>query len=232
MAFKRKKISSAKTVGTKLRQARLKQEISLEKAEEETKVRIKYLKAIEADNWQEFPSRIYILGYVRRYADFLGFGSAEILEEFKADFGQFHTSFNSKKEDKSFFNRLIITPRLIIGILIFLIISFTVGYIIVSAEKLSRPPTIEIISPKEQTVSDKDIVISGKTLETAIVEINGQLVSVDDQGNFLQKVTLMTGLNIFEIKSKSRIGKEQIKTLNVLYSTSLSTPTATISPVQ
>jgi uncharacterized membrane protein len=98
-----------------------------------------------------------------------------------------------------------------------IIVGGMVAYVVISANNLSRPPMIEISSPKELTVNQKEIVIEGKTSKTAIVEINNQMIPVDDQGNFSQKTALTEGINQFEIKAKSRLGKEQTKTLEILY---------------
>lgn len=227
MAFKRKTIKTQQTVGSKLKSARRKMELSLEQAEEATKVRIKYLKAIEADNWSEFPSRIYVYGFVKRYADFLELDSEKVLEEFKAEFGQNKVSFISKSTG-SIFDKLIITPKLIIWSLVILVLGFLIGFVVVSTQQISKPPEIEILSPKDDVLKVKDIVIEGKTLDTAVVEINGQLVNVDDKGYFQQKTVLNEGVNIFEIKSKSRVGKQQIRTLKILFSPNAPTTTPTV----
>lgn len=225
MAFKRKTIKSQQTVGSRLKAARRKMELSLEQAEEATKVRIKYLKAIEADNWSEFPSRIYVYGFVKRYADFLEMDSSKVLEEFKTEFGQNKISFISKSTNSAR-SKLIITPKLIIWTSVIIVVGFLIGFIVVSTQKISKPPEIEILSPKDDVLNVKDIVIEGKTLDTAVVEINGQLVNVDDKGYFQQKTALSEGVNIFEIKSKSRVGKEQTKTLKILFSPVAATATA------
>jgi len=226
MAFKRKTIKSQQTVGSRLKTARKKLELTLEQAEEATKVRIKYLKAIEADNWSEFPSRIYVYGFVKRYADFLELDSEKVLEEFKSEFGQNKVSFISKGTN-SFFDKIVVTPKFLIWTAVILVVGFLIGFIIVSTQQISKPPEIEIISPKEDVINVKDIVIEGKTLDTAVVEINGQLVNVDDKGYFQQKTALTEGINIFDIKSKSRVGKEQTKTIKILFSPTA--PTATVT---
>lgn len=216
MSFKTKKITSARTVGARLRLARKRKEISLEDAEEATKVRAKYLEAIEKDNWSEFPSRIYVLGFVRRYAEFLDLNSEKILEEFKTEFGRAKT-MTRKNNHISYLPKFSITSKMAISAIVILLIAGAITYIAVSIGRFSRPPSIEINSPKEQVVTDKSLLIDGKTQSTAIVEINNQLVGIDDSGNFTQKVELSEGLNIFEIKSKSRLGKESTRALKVIY---------------
>jgi cytoskeletal protein RodZ len=215
LAFKRKKIQTIQTVGARLQAERRKQKLDIEDVEEATKVRSKYLKAIESGNWNEFPSKIYVYGFVKRYAEFLGLDSEKVNEDFKAEFGTNRVNIFSKKNE-GLSDRIVITPRVLIISLVVVLFVGLVSYIFISAKKVSRPPEIEILAPKEEVTSKTEISIEGKTSNTAIVEINGQLVNVDDKGYFKQKTALNEGVNIFEIKAKSRVGKEESKEIKIL----------------
>lgn len=225
MPFKTKKIVSSDTVGSRLARARKKLKLTIEQAEEKTKVRSKYLRAIESDDWKSFPSRIYVLGFVRRYSEALGLDSQEILNEFKRQFDNFTLSRELETISKRNVVKqpsVIITPKLIYTVLAVTLVVFVIGYMVYAVSKFSKPPIIEITSPKEETVAQKDIVIEGKTTPNAIIEINGQAANVEDSGLFIQKVQLEEGVNIFEIKAKSRLGKEKAKIIRVLYQPILS----------
>lgn len=217
MIFKRKKIASGTTLGGRLYSARKRKKITLEKVEYITHIRIKYLEALEKDDLNAFPSRIYALGYARRYGDFLGFEIKKIDEDFKDEFGSASTFAPKSAHSKAFLPRLLLTPRLILGIVIFLVVAGIIGYIGISISRLSQPPDIEIISPRQEAVTTQLVKIEGKTLDTAVVEINGQLVSVDDNGQFSQQVELVSGVNTFEISAKNRLGRESRETLKILY---------------
>lgn len=220
MPFKTKKIVSSDTVGSKLARARKKLKLNVEQVEEKTKVRSKYLRAIEADDWKSFPSRIYVLGFVRRYSEVLGLDSSEILSEFKQQFDNFTLSRELETISKRNIAKqpgIIITPKLIYAVLAIALVVFVIGYMVYAVRKFSTPPMIDISSPKEEAVSQKEIVIEGKTTANAIIEINGQAANVEDSGSFVQKVQLEEGVNIFEIKAKSRLGKEKAKIIRVLY---------------
>ncbi len=58
-------------IGELLRQARVDKELTLEEVSLATKIKEKYLAAIEADNWQALPSPIQQKGFTRSYAAFL-----------------------------------------------------------------------------------------------------------------------------------------------------------------
>ena len=207
-----------RTVGGRFRDARRRRELSVEQAEEATKVRAKYLKAIEADHWSDFPSMVYTLGFVRRYSDFLGLPTKEITEEFKSEFSHVEKiKLHYNKSKNKFFKKIVITPKVIISVVVSLVVVGLISYLVVSIVRFSNPPAIEITSPGSQTSQDKMISIEGTTLDTAEVAINDQNVNVDGSGHFSQQVELTAGVNFFEIKAKNRLGRESSKLIKVLY---------------
>lgn len=215
LAFKHKKIKGIETVGARLQAERKSKKLSIEDVEEATKVRGKYLMAIESGNWNEFPSRVYVYGFVKRYATFLELDSDKVLDEFRIEFGAGRANFLSKKTSTAL-DRIVITPRFLIITLVVILVVGLLSYIIISAEKISQPPEIEIIAPLQEVSTSSEILIEGKTANTAIVEINGQIVSVDNNGYFKQQTTLNEGVNLFEIDAKSRMGKEATKEIKIL----------------
>lgn len=58
--------------GEILRAARLRRRVSLAEAEQATRIRQRYLEAIEEDNYSALPAGVYSWGFVRNYAIFLG----------------------------------------------------------------------------------------------------------------------------------------------------------------
>ena len=69
------------TIGEKLRQKREENGISLEKAAQETNIRIQYLQAIEADKSEVLASPAQARGFTRLYATFLGLDALALFEE-------------------------------------------------------------------------------------------------------------------------------------------------------
>ena len=73
------------TIGQKLKQARESKLLSLEKVFEATRIRVQYLKALEADDLSSMPSPVQARGYIRNYAEFLGLDFDQLLEAMRAD---------------------------------------------------------------------------------------------------------------------------------------------------
>ncbi len=69
--------------GEKLRTAREQKGLSIETIEEETKIRKLYLEALEKEAFTLLPARVYAVGFVKSYAQFLGLDVEEISREFK-----------------------------------------------------------------------------------------------------------------------------------------------------
>ena len=70
-------------IGQRLQQIRLDKAISLQDIEEVTKVRVKYLKAIEDGNLDILPGQIYAMGFIRSYIRYLGLNEEEIMAIYK-----------------------------------------------------------------------------------------------------------------------------------------------------
>jgi len=68
---------------SKLKEARENKNISLEKASEDTRISLKFLKALEDEKYEIFPAEVYLKGFMRIYSEYLGLNSSEILEDYK-----------------------------------------------------------------------------------------------------------------------------------------------------
>lgn len=68
-------------VGNKLREARGRRKLSLQDVEEATKIRGRYLQAIEDDDWEALPSETYARAFIRTYAALVGLDGDRLAEE-------------------------------------------------------------------------------------------------------------------------------------------------------
>jgi hypothetical protein len=70
-------------IGATLRDARLRANIDIHQIEVQTKIRAKYLHALENEDWHLLPGPAYVKGFLRTYADALGLDSKLLIEEYK-----------------------------------------------------------------------------------------------------------------------------------------------------
>lgn len=216
--FIRRKISANKTLGDILKAARKKKEIDLSLAEEETKVRLKYLEALEEGRYEALPGNVYALGFLLKYADFLGLENQdELVKRFKMERGE--SPYQSRLMPKRQLHEpwFYLTPRILTIIAVALVLAVVLGYIIYSVRTFTMPPNLEISSPSSEQILKEDTVdIVGKTDAGVTLMINNQAVLLDGNGNFTQQVKLNPGLNTFEIRAINRLKKESIKQVKIL----------------
>ncbi len=70
-------------IGTTLREARMRARIDISEIEAETKIRAKYLRALENEEWDLLPGPTYVKSFLRTYADALGLDGKLLIEEYK-----------------------------------------------------------------------------------------------------------------------------------------------------
>ena len=70
------------SLGQFLKQQRERKGYSLEDAQEETKIQIKYLKALEQENFDILPGEVFTKGFIRSYADYLGLDTQEAMSKY------------------------------------------------------------------------------------------------------------------------------------------------------
>jgi len=74
-------------IGSTLRDARVRMDISLQQAEEDTKIRVKYIQAMENEDFEILPAGTYVKGFLRTYAEYLDLDYQLLLDEFNERFG-------------------------------------------------------------------------------------------------------------------------------------------------
>jgi cytoskeleton protein RodZ len=73
-------------IGNSLREARLRRHIEFSDAEHGTKIRGKYLRALEEERFELLPSHTYIKGFLRSYAEYLGLDGQLYVDEYNSRF--------------------------------------------------------------------------------------------------------------------------------------------------
>src|SRR3954471_1331715 len=69
-------------IGSSLREARTRQGLDFPELEQATKIRMKYLRALEDEQFEQLPSQTYVKGFLRAYADHLGLDGQVYVDEY------------------------------------------------------------------------------------------------------------------------------------------------------
>jgi cytoskeleton protein RodZ len=72
-------------IGPTLRDARMRREIDLAEVERRTKIRVRYLRALENEEWDVLPGGPYTRSFIRTYASFLGLDGERLADEFRLE---------------------------------------------------------------------------------------------------------------------------------------------------
>ena len=199
-----------KTVGEILKEARLAKGYTLDNIEQATKIRKKFLMAIEADDYTILPSISYAKGFVKNYGQYLNLNIPHLMAFFRRQTTEVPRSSLLPKGMANPLNSPLfrLTPSrfisLIIGVLVFsFILYFGLQY-----ARIKQPPSLILDSPKADiTVMDNRIDVMGKTDSDATVAINGVGVLIRTDGKFFDQVSLESGLNVITVVATSKFGK-------------------------
>lgn len=230
--FTRKKIRSSKSLAEKLKIARKRKEINLEEAERETKISMGYLFALEHSQYDKLPADVYVYGFLCRYAEFLGLEKEKILSQYREEKKIADSIRSIKKhpdqENKNLIKpkpsekwlktpRFFITPELVIGLCVTLLVAGLLGYIWFQVKSFAAAPPLELKNPEAEIVVSMDsITIEGETDSGANLCINDEPVAIQADGSFVQEVQLVEGVNTIEIIARNKANKETKKIIQVL----------------
>src|ERR1700712_5340713 len=73
-------------IGETLREARMRRRIDMTEVEAATKIRAKYLRALENEEWDQLPGPTFVRTFLRTYAEYLGLDPKMLVEEYKQRF--------------------------------------------------------------------------------------------------------------------------------------------------
>src|SRR5665648_1209054 len=71
-------------IGEQLREARMRRGLSIKDVEDGTKIRSKYLQALEEDDFESIPGPTFVKGFMRTYAEFLDLDADSMVYEYRS----------------------------------------------------------------------------------------------------------------------------------------------------
>jgi cytoskeletal protein RodZ len=193
--------------------ARERKGVDLYRAERDTKIRARYLAALERGDYRELPGAVYTKGFLRNYALYLGLDPDEILLQWRRERGD-------PREPQAVISvpRPIATPRkgltfspslVVFALLTVIVLSFS-GYIGVQLLRFAKPPTIAVSDPVAAVVdvdeSATTYLLRGTSTPGASVSIatpgrDPYSTSANADGKWTQSVDLRRGRNQFEVSA-------------------------------
>ena len=200
--------------------ARERKGVDLYRAERDTKIRARYLAALERGDYRELPGAVYTKGFLRNYALYLGLDPDEVLLQWRRERGapQEPAPVISVPRPIAAPRRgLTFSPSLVVFALLVALVIIFVVWLGFQLLRFSKPPTIAVTSPAVAVLEvDEDAtsyLLEGSTIpggsvtvKTADVEARA---NADSGGQWELKVDLRRGENQFRISATDpATGKE------------------------
>jgi len=217
--FTRTKVGSM-TLGERFRKIRSDRRISLSEVSRATKIRVKYLEAIEEGAYDRLPAEVYVKGFLKSYAGHLGVPEEAILKLYERErhiqknLGRVGNDSVHPSAPVRF--SVVPSPRVLAGTIGFLVAIGFFSYLYLELRSFVSEPRLVIEAPADgETVEGSEAVVSGKTDPRAEVRINGEETVVDENGTFVERITLTSGLNVISVSSMNRFGKTREREISV-----------------
>lgn len=228
--FQKKPITPKQSLGAKLAATRKKKNLSLEKAEIDTRIRAHYLEAIEEERFAQLPPA-QMKGFIRHYGDYLGIPSSEIEQDLELLplTATKRSYFSPRLIEKE--TRWLVTPRTLAVLLSIIVLVLFIGYVTYQVRQFAAPPELEITTPQnEAVVTAEQVTIEGRTEPGGLILVDTLQANVNPDGTFTYALTLRPGLNQITIQAENRIKKQTTRVLSLLYQPPAPSPEVSPSP--
>ncbi|HKF84424.1 MAG TPA: helix-turn-helix domain-containing protein [Candidatus Limnocylindrales bacterium] len=203
------------TLPERLLEAREHKGVDVYRAERDTKIRARYLQALEAGEYAELPGAVYTKGFLRNYALYLGLDPDDVIRQWR------HERGDSAVPNEPVLavprplaaprRALTFSPVIVVGALLTVLIGVFAVYIGIQLVRFAKPPTLEVTSPAtavlEVSEDATQFTLAGTSTPKATVTIQEAgreqpyRVSADATGRWTAAVQLRRGRNEFTISA-------------------------------
>jgi cytoskeletal protein RodZ len=214
--------------------------LDLHRVEHDTKIRTKYLEALESGDFGDLPGEVYTRGFLRNYATYLGLDADEVVDEWREEAGEPEPVKPRLVGPQPLtIRRGVVFQRSHVIILVVVLIVAAVGsYFGYQVTRFLQYPTVAVSDPSgQQTLQlpagTTSYVLKGTATAgtTVLVSWDGQsatTVLVDESGSWTYTALLHFGSNQFDITAKNLDTSHASVTSRVI----IQVPVVTPSPPQ
>ncbi len=214
--FRFRRVSADVALGDRLKRARVRKKLSVAQVEAETRIRGKFLLALESDSWDQIPSEVYGRGYLERYVTFLGMNTSEVMAEYER--ARHRYARTCKEQEVAFaptgnvrLPKLVVTARSIgVGSML-LITGLGISFVGRQLAAYAAAPPLQLTGSLQGTYSEVnapagDFVVSGTVPTGATVRVNGEPAQVVET-QFSRSIVVQPGVNAVVVEATSPGGK-------------------------
>lgn len=198
------------TLPERLLAARERKGVDLYRAERDTKIRARYLAALERGDYRELPGTVYTKGFLRNYALYLGLDPDDVLLQWRRERGDGPNDTALVVPRPLVIPRsgLVFSPGVVVAALLTLVVVAFAVYLGFQLFRFAQPPKLQITDPAtavsevDQTTSTytlRGTSIAGATISIAAAGQGTIRVTTDATGHWSTDVELRRGRNQFDV---------------------------------
>jgi cytoskeletal protein RodZ len=208
--------SSGPSLPDRLAAARERKGVDLSRAERDTKIRARYLAALERGDYRDLPGSVYTKGFLRNYALYLGLDAEDILRQWRRERGDQvgpEPLLAPPRPIAEPPRPLTFSPSILVAALMTLGVAAFGVYLAVQLLRYAKPPELAVTNPAQAVLQVTEGVntyhLEGKSSAGATVEITtaGQVqpyrTTTLADGTWSIQVDLRRGKNEFQITAKN-----------------------------
>jgi cytoskeletal protein RodZ len=199
-------------LGEVLRTAREARDVDLARVERDTKIRARYLQALEDGDYAELPGAVYTKGFLRNYGAYLGLDTEYLIDLYRLESSQpTSEKLTVPTPPRPISTRrsrpLVVTPGAIMAALLTVGVAIFIIYIALELVTFARTPDLEITAPAGNVNGwdQLEYTIIGRTEPNSRVTVKGlrenPTVTADASGNFMIVVGLVPGSNVITLEA-------------------------------
>ena len=226
--------AGADALGERLVAAREGRGIDLFRAERETKIRRAYLAALERGDYASLPGAVYVRGFLRNYAQYLGLDPEEAVAQWHHDAPAY------APEPAIVMPRPLVAPRkglvlgsgVVVAAVVTVVVLAILAYIGFQLVRFAEPPPLSVVQPPnvvtEVAQDASTYTLRGTTVAGGVVTIEAPgrdplNVTAAGDGGWLATVELRRGKNQFDVSAVDpKTGKPAEHPVRLLISVPLS----------
>lgn len=194
------------TIGHILQEARLSKNMSLKKLEYLTKIKSSYIHLIEINDWEKLPDFPVVSGFVKNISSLLGVPVNKALAILKRDYLPKKLMINPMPD---VVKKFVWSPKITFIVAVGGLFILVVGYLLAEFIRFSKSPELIVIHPSEnEIVHNTKIKVEGKTTTDAVLTVNNQPITLDQDGKFITEIEINQDTKEIKFIATSRSGKK------------------------
>ena len=211
------------TLGEKLKKLRADKRIPLGEISRVTRIQMAYLESLEEGRYDKLPADVYVKGFLRSYADFMGVEEKTLIKLYEKERGiknhlekSKNPQENQTKTKPINISSFVFTPKKIVLVGSVLLVFLGAFYLYREIGSFADSPRLLILNPQANAAVDgNSVTVEGVTDKDARLFVNDQPVLVSDDGKFRETITMQSGVNMINVKSINKFDKESVASVTI-----------------